>query len=167
MCFHDWDLDRACQYPDLLRIVEERVKPDRERLQGSGDRLSRLYWWRFHNYRTELRRAIAPLRRVLVRSRVSELHALVVVPKGYVYGDATVGFAFDDDYHFTLLQSSAHEVSMRKQVSSLRTDIRYTPADCFDTFPFPPEEHRRVASGEWRLWTAPLSRRRGWPATWA
>jgi hypothetical protein len=60
-------------------------------------------------------------------------------------------FAFDDDYHFALLQSSVHEVWLRKQASSLRTDVRYTPTDCFDTFPFPPEEYRRVANGEWRV----------------
>jgi hypothetical protein len=78
---------------------------------------------------------------------VSELHAVVFVPKGYAYGDATVVFAFDDDYHFALLQSSVHEVWLREQASSLRTDVRYTPTDCFDTFPFPPEEYERVASG--------------------
>jgi len=151
ICFHDWDLERARQYPDLLRIVEERVKPERVRLRGPGDKRNREYWWQFGAYRHEMRRAIAPLRRVLVRSRVSELHALAFVPKGYVYGDATVVFAFDDDYHFALLQSSVHEVWLRKQASSLRTDIRYTPTDCFDTFPFPPEEYRRMASGEWRI----------------
>jgi len=144
-------LERAKQYPDLLRIVEERVKPERERLHGPGDKHSREYWWRFHNYRRDLRRAIASLRRVLVRSRVSELHALAFVPKGYVYGDALVVFAFDDDYHFALLQSNVHEVWLRRQASSLRTDIRYTPTDCFETFPFPLKEYERMASGKWQL----------------
>jgi hypothetical protein len=37
-----------------------------------------------------------------------------------------------------------HEVWLRQQASSLRTDIRYTPTDCFDTFPFPPLEYERV-----------------------
>jgi hypothetical protein len=35
ICFHDWDLERAKQYPDLLRIVEEKVKPEREKLKDS------------------------------------------------------------------------------------------------------------------------------------
>jgi hypothetical protein len=151
ICFNDWDLERAKQYPDLLRIVEERVKPEREALRNRDDRRDRENWWRFARYRGDMRPAIAPLRRVLVRSRVSELHALVFVPKGYVYGDATVVFAFDDDYHFALLQSSVHEVWLRQQASSLRTDIRYTPTDCFDTFPFPPAEYERAASGEQRV----------------
>jgi hypothetical protein len=102
-----------------------------------------------------MRRAIAHLKRVLVRSRVSELHMLAFVPKGYIYGDATVIFAFDDDYHFALLQSNVHEVWLRKQASSLRTDVRYTPTDCFDTFSFPPLEYERMAIGEWRIETMP------------
>lgn len=147
ICFHDWDLARAEEYSELLRIVEERVKPERDRLRGPGDKRNREYWWQFGAYRAGMRRAIAPLRRVLVRSRVSELHALVFVPKGYVYGDATVVFAFDDHYHFALLQSNIHEAWLRKQASSLRTDVRYTPTDCFDTFPFPQQP-----SPEARAW---------------
>jgi len=151
ICFHDWELERAQQYPELLRIVEERVKPERDCLTGPGDKRNREYWWQFGAYRSGMREAIAPLQRVLARSRVSELHAIVFVPKGYVYGDATVVFAFDDEYHFALLQSNIHEVWLRKQASSLRTDIRYTPTDCFDTFPFPPIEYEYMAKGKCRL----------------
>ena len=157
ICFHDWDLERAKRYPDLLRIVEERVKPQRSSLppHNATNRKRSEYWWQFGVYAQNMRRAIAPLRRVLVRSRVSELHMLAFVPKGYVYGDATIVFAFDDDYHFALLQSSVHEAWLRQQASSLRTDIRYTPTDCFDTFPFPPLEYERLASGKWQLEVMP------------
>ncbi|MBI3937967.1 MAG: hypothetical protein HY323_13395 [Betaproteobacteria bacterium] len=54
-----------------------------------------------------------------------------------VYSDATVVFAFDDYYHFALLQSNIHEVWLRRNASTLRTDTRYTPTDCFETFAFP------------------------------
>lgn len=141
ICFHDWELPRAQQYPDLLRIVAERVRPERERLSGPGDRRNRAYWWQFGAYRTGMRQAIAPLRRVLVRSRVSEMHALVFVPRGWVYNEQIIVFAYDDDYHFALLQSAVHEMWVRRQASSLRTDVRYTPTDCFATFPFPVAEY--------------------------
>lgn len=137
ICFHDWDLERARQYPDLLRIVEERVKPERERLRGPGDKRNREYWWQFGAYRDGMRRAIAPLRRVLVRATVSETHALVFVPNGWVYNHKTIVFAFEDYYRFSLLQSNIHEAWMRRFTSTLRTDINYSPTDCFDTFPFP------------------------------
>ena len=147
ICFHDWDLERAKQYPDLLRIVEERVRPERERLRGPGDKRNREYWWQFGAYRTGMRCAIAPLRRVLVRARIAEMHALVFVPNGWVYNEKTIVFAFDDYYHFALLQSNIHETWMRRFTSTLRTDINYAPSDCFDTFPFPPEEYLRMAEG--------------------
>lgn len=139
ICFHDWDIDRSRQYPALLSIVEQRVRADRERLRGPGDARNREYWWQFAAYRSGMRRAIGQVQRVLVRSRVSELHMLAFVPAGWVYGDATVVFAFDDYYHFALLQSNVHEAWVRRNASTMRTDIRYTPTDCFETFAFPQE----------------------------
>ena len=141
ICFHDWDLVRAQQYPDLLRIVEERVKPEREGLRGPGDARNRAAWWQFGAYRAGMRHAIAPLRRVLARSRISEMHAPVFVPKGWIYNEQLVVFAFDDDYHFALLQSGVHEAWVWRQASSLESRNRYTPTDCFATFPFPPAEY--------------------------
>jgi hypothetical protein len=132
-------------------MVEERVKPERERLNGPGDRRNREYWWQFGAYRTGMRQAIAPLRRVLVRSRVSELHAMVFVPQGYIYNEQLIVFAYDDDYHFALLQSAVHEVWVWRNSSSLESRNRYTPTDCFATFPFPPAEYEQLAAGEWRL----------------
>jgi len=152
ICFHDWELERAEQYPDLLRIVEEKVKPERAKLKDSIpiQAKRKKFWWQFGSPASQLYRTIAPLRRVLVRSRIAEMHAVVFVPNGWVYNEKTIVFAFDDDYHFALLQSSVHEIWLRRFTSTLRTDINYAPTDCFDTFPFAPEEYRRVASGEWR-----------------
>jgi hypothetical protein len=171
ICFHDWDLARAQQYPDLLRIVAERVKPERERLRGPGDARNRAAWWQFGAYRAGMRRAIAPLRRVLARAEVSQMHMVAFVPKGWVYSHMLVVFAFDDDYHFALLQSGVHEAWARRQASSLRTDLRYTPTDCFATFPFPPAEYAAPpprtpppaggSGGCWRCRRSRMRRRSG------
>jgi hypothetical protein len=59
------------------------------------------------------------------------------VPANQVYSDGTVIFSFEDFGSFALLQSSIHEAWLVLYSSSIRTDIRYTPSDCFDTFPFP------------------------------
>ena len=59
------------------------------------------------------------------------------VPTGWIYSEQVVIFAFDDNFHFALLQSNIHEAWLRKRASTMRTDIRYTPSDCFETFPFP------------------------------
>ena len=36
-----------------------------------------------------------------------------------------------------MVQSTLHEVWARKYSGSLKQDLRYSPSDCFDTFPFP------------------------------
>jgi hypothetical protein len=143
ICFHDWDLARAQQYPDLLRIVEARVKPEREKLRPEVSGYARLKdnWWQWAETGREIRLAIAPLRRVLVRAEVSQMHMVAFVPKGWVYSHMLVVFAFDDDYHFALLQSGVHEAWVWRQASSLESRNRYTPTDCFATFPFPPAEY--------------------------
>ena len=134
ICFHDWSLEKAKEYRDLLDIVEKRVKPERDLVKEKHEREN---WWLFARYRGELRQAIAPLQRVLVRSEVGELHMVAFVPKGWIYSHMVVVFAFNDDYHFALLQSNTHEIWVRRSASTMRTDVRYTPSDCFDTFPFP------------------------------
>lgn len=59
----------AADWPDLLKIVEEKVKPAR----ASDNRESyRRYWWRFAERRGSLYAGIEGSERVLVISRVSE-----------------------------------------------------------------------------------------------
>jgi hypothetical protein len=151
ICFHDWDLERAQWYPDLLRIVEERVRPEREALRNRDDRRDRENWWRFARYRGDMRPAIAPLRRVLVRALTSEFHMMVFVPKNYIFSHALGVFAFDDDYHFALLQSTLHEAWTFKYASTLGAGNRYTPTDCFDTFPFPSLEYKQSVIREGKI----------------
>lgn len=62
---------------------------------------------------------------------------MAFISTGWVSSDATMFSPFDDYYHFSLLQSGIHEVWVRRNASTMRTDIRYTPSDCFETFPFP------------------------------
>ncbi|MBI3909969.1 MAG: N-6 DNA methylase, partial [Armatimonadetes bacterium] len=139
--FRDWELDRAEMYADCMKIVRERVKPQHDRL-ATGDATAReraRHWWQFTRPTLDLYAAVNAFPRVLVRARVSETHALAFVDKGWVYSEQTIVFAFPDDYHFALLQSGVHEAWVRRNASTMRTDVRYTPSDCFDTFPFPQE----------------------------
>jgi len=132
--FFDWTEERAATYPDLLAIVRAKVKPQRDAV--NRDRY-RTRWWLYAEACPGLYHQISSMDSVLVRSRVSEFHMLARVPTSYVYSDAVVVFAFEDDYSFGLLQSAIHECWLRRNASTMRTDIRYTPTDCFETFPFP------------------------------
>ncbi|OGG43370.1 MAG: hypothetical protein A3F84_24670 [Candidatus Handelsmanbacteria bacterium RIFCSPLOWO2_12_FULL_64_10] len=132
--FFDWPLERAEEYPALIQIVREKVKPERDKVKRDRNRLR---WWLYAENRPGLYSNIKPLQRILIRSEVSENHMLSFVPRGWVYSHMVVIFAFDDYFHFALLQSNVHEAWVWKNASSLESRNRYTPTDCFETFAFP------------------------------
>jgi hypothetical protein len=54
-----------------------------------------------------------------------------------VFAQTLKVFAFDSNAAFGILQSRVHETWARFFGSSMKDDLRYTPSDCFETFPFP------------------------------
>ncbi len=143
--FRDWPLNRntspsnyngpfASDFPECLKILEERVKE--ERLSKGGE-VASYPWWQFWRPRPELTEAVVKMPRLLIRSRVSEYHMPVFVSPHSVMSDATVCFIFDTDDAFALLQSTIHEAWARFYSSSLETRMRYASTDCFETFAFP------------------------------
>jgi hypothetical protein len=150
--FFDWPPEKAAEYPDCLRIVEERVKPERTRKSDKGEFVLRKplpqKWWIYADKRPELYRTIAALDRVLVVAQVSRTLAFCLVPNGTVYTHKVVVFPYADAGHFALLQSAIHSVWAWTYTSTLRTDLSYTPTDCFETFPFPSKLTGLEAIGE-------------------
>lgn len=138
--FHDWPLERAEAYADCLRIVERLVKPEREKLGAKADASARGYarlWWQFGRKGLDLYTAIRGLDKVMARSRVSNLHSVSFVANGIVYSEAAVVFASRESAMFAALQNTFQTLWIGLQASTMRTDIRYTASDCFETFPFP------------------------------
>jgi hypothetical protein len=134
--FRNWPLERAEQYGDCLRILRERVLPE---VEGKGSAYAGWLerWWQFWRVREDLYSAIEGMKRVLVIARVSKTVVPAFVSSAFVYSDATVVFAYDDDAHLGLLTSAFHYWWAITRASTMRTDLRYTPTDCFDTFPQP------------------------------
>ena len=122
------------RYPGLMAIVEAKVKPERDRTNREG---YRKYWWQFGEKRADLRITIAGLDRVLVNSRVGQHGAFAFLPVGTVYSEQLVVFPFRTHAAFAALQARPHELWARAFGSSLGDCLRYTPSDCFETFPFP------------------------------
>ncbi len=85
---------------------------------------------------------------MLVRSRVSNINSIAFVPTDIVMSEATVVFVFDDYASFVILQAMAHTEWLNHHSSSMRTDVRYTPSDCFETFPFPSSTTNLETIGE-------------------
>jgi hypothetical protein len=131
----DYPGEVAEDWPDLIGIVERRVKPHRDK--QSRDAL-RKRWWQYAEKRPGLYRTIAPLERVIGMSRVSSNLAFAQLPVGIVYSIEANVFAYSNCAPFAVLQSRVHEIWARFFSSSMKDDLRYAPSDCFETFPFPP-----------------------------
>jgi hypothetical protein len=132
----DYPKEVAGDWPDLLEVVERRVKPDR----AKQDRKAlRERWWQYAEKRPGLYRTIARLSHVLVSNCGAAPHlAIARLPAHFVYANTLAVIAFSDFATFGTLQSRNHEVWARFFSSSMKDDLRYTPSDCFETFPLPP-----------------------------
>jgi hypothetical protein len=132
--FFDRTLDQASAWPDLVEIVRKRVKPERDKEKRDANRER---WWQYAEKRPGLYAAIRGLSRILAMPRVSQYTPVVLLPSGMIYAETVVVFALNDSTSLAILQSSCHEIWTRFFASSLEDRLRYTPSDCFETFPFP------------------------------
>ena len=125
----------AADWPDLLGIVREKVKPQR---RAQNDEGGQQYWWQFLRTRPDLHSRIAAKQRVLaINCGATPHHAFALLPARMVFANSLAVFPLDTYAAFCALQSRAHEVWARFFGSSMKDDLRYTPSDVFETFPFP------------------------------
>ena len=129
----------AADYPELLAIVEERVKPERARLTRNAiGRKRAAFWWQYGSHAKDLYSSTAGLERVLaINCGATPHHAFTSLPAHMVFANTLAVLPFDTHSAFCTLQSRPHELWARFFGSSMKDDLRYTPSDCFETFPFP------------------------------
>ncbi len=132
--FFDRDLREAEKWPDLIGIVRDRVKPDRDRQKRKA---LRERWWQFAEKRPGMVAAIAGLHRVLVVCRHQPQWAATFMGASSVFAESLIVFPLTTFAAFSAIQSRVHEIWARFFGSTMKDDLRYTPSDCFQTFPFP------------------------------
>ena len=131
----DYPSPVAEDWPDLLAIVEQRVRPERLK-QASIVNPER--WWMFARSSADLKEAIRGLSRVLVVNCGATPHmSFCFLSTEHVFANTLAVVALDTLRSFSVLQSRPHEIWARFMASSMKDDLRYTPSDCFNTFPFP------------------------------
>ena len=123
----------AADWPELLAIVENKVKPERD----SQNAREVGNWWHYERKRPNLYAAVSRLERVLVISSVCQHAVFTFISSHIVYSHALIVFPLDTHSAFCALQSRSHEIWARFFGSSFGDGLRYTPTDCFETFPFP------------------------------
>jgi len=128
------------RWPDLIAILEERVRPERAKLRNNAIARKRAkFWWQYGSAARELYSAIVGLDRVLVAPRTSKHVAFVFLGPAMVFSENTVVFTFQSFAGFAGLQSHVHDLWVRFTSSTLEDRIGYRPSDCFETFPFSDE----------------------------
>ncbi|MBD2090661.1 N-6 DNA methylase [Microcoleus sp. FACHB-1515] len=136
--FGEMKEDEARKYPDLMAIVEEKVKPERDRLGGNADAKRRKEkWWLWGRYTPALFRAIAQCDRVLVCGIIGKHLSFAFLPSKIVYSHKLAVFPLDSYSSFAILQSNIHGIWAWFFSSTMKDDLNYSNSDCFETFPFP------------------------------
>jgi hypothetical protein len=130
----DYPYPVAADFPDLLAIVEKRVKPERI---AQKDEYGQRFWWRFLRTRPEMQRALKGLPRFIVLSRIGNALAFTFLSAGIIPNEKTVVFPFADFATFGVLQSRVHEIWARFFSTTLKDDLSYAPSLSFEPFPFP------------------------------
>jgi len=132
--FFDMSLEKAQAWPELLQIVREKVKPERD--VQNRDAL-RTYWWQYAEKRPGLRAALTTVDEVLVCSLHQPHWAVTPFRAKVIFSHALGVIILPTRGAFCVLQCRLHEVWARFFASSMKDDLRYTLTDCFETFPFP------------------------------
>jgi hypothetical protein len=122
------------EWPELLQIVESKVRPQREAQNNPGWAKN---WWRFAGSAAELRSFLSGLESCVAIASVSRTAGFVLLPTRYIFSHKIVLFAFGTFQRFAVLQSRVHELWIRLFSSTLKDDLNYSPSDCFEPFPFP------------------------------
>ncbi len=134
----DYPAPVAEDWPELLKIVEEKVKPDRAGLTKNPiGRKRAAFWWQYGSLAKELYRAISGMKRVLVCAIISNKVYFAFLPTRRVFSHKLVVFPLQSFSAFCALQSNVHETWARFFSSTMKDDINYSSSDCFETFPFP------------------------------
>ena len=132
--FQDWTLEQSETYPDCIKIVREKVKPERDL---NNRKVRRERWWQFAERAAGLYSSIKDLDRALAIPIVTKYVTCTWVDTNIVYSHALVVVASESDADYALLQCTFHDNWARLCSSSLGGTLRYTPTDSFETFPFP------------------------------
>ncbi|MBI4474146.1 MAG: hypothetical protein HY646_15860, partial [Acidobacteria bacterium] len=137
--FFDWSFEAASKFSEAFRIIENRVKPGREQIPRDTP-INRHYhdhWWQYGVAGATLYRQLRNIDWCFALAAPSKYLAIARLPSTVVFTHAVRVFATDRWDLFAVVQSALHEVWGRKYSGALKQDLRYSPSNCFDNFPFP------------------------------
>lgn len=132
--FGTMSLSQAGHWPELLSVVQEKVKPGRD---GANRAAHSRKWWLFGDPRPQLIQAIQSKTRYLACVFVSKHLGFVWLPVDAIVSHNVGVFAEESDEFFVIVQSRVHESFSSELSSGLEDRPGYRPTDAFLPFPFP------------------------------
>lgn len=132
--FRDASLE-LCEkkWPELLTRIKELVKPQRDNTKRETHRR---YWWHHGDKRPALYSCIKNREEVFVIASVTKYVSVVRVPANQIFLNKVYVFDLPGWSSFCALQSTFHDVWVRRGSSTVGETLNYTPSDYFDTYPF-------------------------------
>lgn len=136
----------AKSYELPYRHILELVKPVRD---ADNRSVRRIYWWRHAERAKGLYANLKAIKRCFAIGRSCKHLSFSAFPVDCIFSEALKVLTVDRWDLFSILQSSLHEAWARRYSGEIKQDLRYTPSDCFETYPFP--------EGLWRTESAELA----------
>lgn len=131
--FNDFPEDKAREWPDLISILEMKVKASRSK----GGKSETRPWWQFARPRPALRAASRGLNRLIMRPKISVHNVFAFIAADVLVSAPHVAITREEGSTFSVIQSRVHEIWTVNFGALLEDRFCYTPSDCFETFPFP------------------------------
>ncbi|MYG47392.1 MAG: hypothetical protein F4157_08540 [Synechococcus sp. SB0675_bin_6] len=130
------------QWPELMKIVEQKVKPGRIVLppKNAWNKQVAAKWWLFGADRKELALAIDGCDHILIcpgGSTATKHFSFAFLSSNQVYLNTLCVFRLGAYDLFGLLTSRLHDDWSRFNCATLGDGLRYNSSACFETFPFP------------------------------
>ena len=126
------------EWPELMGIVEQKVKPERDRLNNNPDgRRRKQFWWHYGRPTSSLYQAIACDEQVMLVAQTSKYKAFTFLSNGFVFDQKLIIFPLGSKSRMIVMQSTVHLDWAEFMGSSMKDDPVYTPSLCFDPFGIP------------------------------
>jgi hypothetical protein len=121
-------------FPSVYQYVLLNIKPERDQNNRSSYRDA---WWVFGEPRSDLRPALAGLRRYIATLATSKHRIVSFIDSSILPDDALICIGSAEGWHLGILSSRVHSIWALAAGGLLENRPRYNKSLCFDPFPFP------------------------------
>jgi len=137
--FEDKEIEEISKYKNAFARILKMVKPIRDLLTdtSSTNLRRKKYWWQYAALANNLYETIFEKESIFVTAQTSKYINFIKIKNQYVYAQSLCVFSYNKYSEIIFLQASFHTDWIGKYGTTLGQTLRYTPSDCFQTFPFP------------------------------